>query len=201
MVQNLTPEDIQLMKNAIAEYEGSAGTSSPATSQNSTADAVQDRQMLEAIAAALGTVIDAVESLQKSYDDLEHLVNDEIIGGVQKLYQENVRMDGIAGIKAKYGEQLSPYEGVFQALVDDPNADIYSKLYDKLEELKSGADYNPDTEDSYVTSLLDKLKASAPAPAVAVEISKTEAAPASEDDALVTKLRAMKQKAGSAGSY
>lgn len=202
---DLTPEDIQIMKDAIAQYEGSSGgmpASNPDEAADQAGDAAQDRQMLTAIVTALEAIIDEVETLKACHERLEATVNDEIIGGITKLYNENMRMDGIAGVKAKYSEQFSPYEGVFQALADDPNADIYAKLYDMIEEMKSGEGYSEEAEASHISGILDKLKAAAPAPAV-VEVPKTEEttpAPESPEDALVSKLRAMKQKAGSRGS-
>lgn len=189
---DLTPEDIAIMKQAIAEYEGANGMSAnPDEAADVAGDAAQDRQMLQAIVAALETIIDEVETLKKCHEELEHKVNDEIIGGITKLYNENVRMDGISSVKSRYGEQFKPYEGVFQALVDDPNADIYANLYEKLEEMKSGEGYNEEAESGYVTSLLDKLKASAPAPAIAVEISEE---PASKEEAYLQKLRELKSQ-------
>lgn len=196
-MENLTPEDIEIMKEAISRYEGS----NPDEAADVASDAAQDRKMLEALVSALEIVIDEVENLRHCVDDLEHKVNDEIIGGVTNLYNENLRLDGIAGLKAKYGEQIGPFEGVFQALADDPNADIYSKLYDKLQELKSGEGYTEESEGKYVSDLLERLKAAAPKPAAVEVVQVEKSVEPSEEEALTAKIRAMKKKASSAGSY
>lgn len=196
---NLTPEDIKVMKDAIAMYEGS-GSMNPDVAADTAGDALQDRKMLQALVSAMEAIIDEVEKLKACHEELERMVKDEIIGGVTKLYNENLRLDGISGIKGKYGEQFQPYEGVFQALVDDPNADLYANLYDKLESMKSDEGFSEETGHDYVMSILEKLKGSAPAPAVSVEVEKVEEVP-TEEEALVTRLRNMKKKAGSAGTF
>ena len=207
MAENLTPEDIQLMKDAIAQYEGAesapAMEANPDEAADRAGDASQDREMLQAIVSALEVVIDELENLKACHEDLERIVKEEIIGGVTKLYHESERLDGISGIKSKYGNELSQYEEVFRALNDDPNADIYSKLYDKLQELKSGEGYDESQEGTYVQDLIGRLKSAAPAPAapsieVAVE-KPVEEPPVDEQEALVTKLKAMKSKARGTG--
>lgn len=195
-MENITPEDIALMKQAIAAYEGQNGSAPadhPDVAQDVATDAEQDRQFLEPIVEALTLVIDELERLQEEHKALKALVEDEIIGGVTNLYNQSVRQSGISELKGKYGEMFGPYEESWKAMSEDPNADLYEKLYDLVDELKKGPDYSDELEHNTMNEVLEKMKGSLK-PAVSVEVEKSVEAPVEVDP--LAKIKAMKKRAG-----
>lgn len=188
-MDNLTPEDIALMKQAISQYEGAQGSSEPTPDVS---DAAQDRQFLEPIVEALTLVIDELEHLKEEHAALKALVQDEIIGGVTNLYNQSVRQSGISELKGKYGEMFGPYEESWKSMSEDPNSDLYEKLYDLVDELRKGSDYSEELEHNTMNEVLEKMKGSLK-PAVSVEIEKTVEAPAEDP---LAKIKEMKRKAG-----
>lgn len=137
--------------------------------------------------AEIETLVQALEMLQARLDALEErlaknesVLMDELIGGLTKLYQGNMRMQGVKGLRERHGGLFEKVLGPYTELY--PEDDLFEKVYDLLEGAK-GADseWNDEKEmDSLkklATAMMDKFKKIAPKAeevAVQVELSPEE---------------------------
>jgi hypothetical protein len=202
-INRLSPEEKdQLLMQLIAKYDG--GGENPAHP-----DEAQDEAMLEPFAKVLEILIDKVESLEERLAKNESLVIDDLFGGIQKMYDTNMRNKSIEEIKGKYGSMFEPHMGAIQEL--DPETDLYGSLHDMLAPLRGGEGWDDEQEMGHVKSVADaiaqkiaKIKGESsektdenPA-GLSVEVTKTSAAPVEvggADEKFLDKVRAMRAKA------
>ena len=160
-------------------------------------------EQLGPIVTVIKQMLDKIESIEEELNGLEKVVNEEIIGGITKLYNEKERMSGISSLSEKYGSIMGPYKDFYSELTD--GSDLYEKLYDELQEFKTSAPEADDAAvDAKVQELADLLKSKfekikglgqdRTAPDVSIEVA-TES-PADKGGALVDKIKAMKAKSG-----
>jgi hypothetical protein len=151
-------------------------------------------QAIEVLANNQETLDKRLSAIESGISDLRKVVMDDLIGGIKDLYGENVRADGISGLKAKYGEKFGALEGDFSDLY---GGDLWEKLYDAFSDVAE-AEQEPKIMEVFngLKAKFDKLKGvTAPAaveatvvtPAPegekpAAEPAKDEAAAASMDD-------------------
>jgi hypothetical protein len=147
-----------------------------------------------------------VQGLQEHLQMLDKLVMDELIGGITDLYNKNQREIGLGDFKSKYGETFNPYEGDLKELF--PEDDLYEKLYDFIDELKSQPDYSDEMGHGKIMEVADMLKNKfgkiKGTPAASVEVTKTEAVPEepvkeeppqpSEEEMMMDKIRQRAKK-------
>jgi hypothetical protein len=159
-LQTLSPEERQALREALGQEE---------------------QDPIAALAGVLELLASKLEALEERQTKLESVVVDEIIGGISGLYNDNMRLEGIKGLKGKYADLFGPHEGAFQELY---GGDVYEKLFDMLEELKGGEGFTDELGDSKIKEIatqlqekLSKVKGSEkPAEPVAAELEvKTEA--------------------------
>ncbi len=133
---------------------------------------------VQALCEVVAMLAEKLDSAMERLGKLEGLVVDEIIGGLDGLYQDNLRVEGIKGLKGKYGELFGPHEGTFKELYD---ADVYEKLFDMLEGMKGEEGFSEEAGDTKVKGLaaqmaekFGKLKAppAEPEKPAAVEVAK-----------------------------
>lgn len=142
---------------------------------------------LDQVVTVLSVILEKVEALEERQSKLESVVCDEIIGGIDKLYQGNLRMDGIKGLRGKYSDLFGPMEGHFKELY---SSDIYEKLYELLGEMKGQPDFTDEMGDAKIKEIaeqfkgkLGKVRGEKAPEAAAVEVTKVEE-PAPEPDAM-----------------
>lgn len=156
----------------------------------------EEQDPIAAIAAVMELFASKLEALEERQTKLESVVVDEIIGGISNLYNDNMRVEGIKGLKGKYADLFGPHEGAFQELY---GGDVYEKLFDMIEELKGGEGFTDELGDSKIKEIAAQLqeklsKVKGPAPeAAAVEI-KTEESPKDEDPVARMKAGIIKMK-------
>ena len=108
--------------------------------------------------AMLQPLVDAVVALADRLQALETFVHEDFVGGIKKLYDTNVRNEGIDGLKSKYGSQIDQFAPNISSLFG-PDYDTYGQLHDHLSGLKSGdTDWNEEKESGAVSDLVNKLK-------------------------------------------
>ena len=136
---------------------------------------------VEELANALDILVNKVEELEGTVMVLKKTVDDDLIGGIRNLYDENVRASGISDLKGKYGSLFSPYE---KGLGEMGVSDVYGELHDMLARLKAETpDFSEEMGDSKIREIAkmigDKFAAITGKPAE-VEATKVEAAPVEE---------------------
>lgn len=143
----------------------------------------EEQDPVSSLAGVMELFAEKLEALEARQSKLESVVVDEIIGGISGLYNDNMRLEGIKGLKGKYADLFAPHEGAFKELY---GGDVYEKLFDMLEELKGGEGFTDEIGDSKIKEIagqlsakLSKVKgAEAPAPEVAaVEVKSEEKEP------------------------
>lgn len=140
----LSPEEIETLRTALDQYQN-VSPSHP--------DIEQDKDFLEPVIQAIELLTNAMDCLNEKVEGLEKVVMDDIIGGVKGLYDDNMKSQSISGIKSKYGSMFDPLESAWKE-----DGDIYEKLYDVIEELKSKVDYSPEMEDGEIKGLAEMLQ-------------------------------------------
>ncbi len=117
---------------------------------------------IQNLAQAMTLLADKIETMDKMYDalnshvdTLDKLINDDFIGGLSKMYDDNDREVGIRSLQDKYGEQVGPYEGALKAF--NPDMDVWSDLHNSLKELKGQPGYTDEAGDAHIKAILDGL--------------------------------------------
>ena len=173
-LNTLSPEEKQALRDALGQEE---------------------QDPMAAIASVFELFASKLESLEERQTKLESVVVDEIIGGISNLYNDNMRVEGIKGLKGKYADLFGPHEGAFQELY---GGDVYEKLFDMIEELKGGEGFTDELGDSKIKEIAGQLqeklsKVKGSPEAAAVEI-KTEETPKEEDPMARMKAGILKMK-------
>jgi len=114
-------------------------------------DVEEDIEMLEPIKKVIQQMLDKIAAMDDEIDALSKLVNEEIIGGVTKLYNEKSRMEGISGLSSKYADKFGPYSDFYKEL---SGKDIFDALYDEIDERKKAT---PDWDDEHELSTIEEL--------------------------------------------
>ena len=132
---------------------------------------------IEELANALDIIVTKVEQLDGIVMAIKKTVDDDLIGGIKSLYDENVRASGISDLKSKYGSLFDPYE---KGLGELGVQDIWGELHDMIAKAKESPDYTDEMGDSQIRNIAkmvgDKFAAISGKP-VEVEATKVEASP------------------------
>jgi hypothetical protein len=128
---------------------------------------------IEELANALDILVTKVEQLEGTLMVLKKTVDDDLIGGIRGLYDENVRASSITDLKGKYGSLFDPYAKGLEG-VGIP--DIYGALHDVLSKLKEGSDYNDEMGDSKIKEIANSIAGTLKPDAVEVETAEVKPA-------------------------
>jgi hypothetical protein len=197
---NLSPEDIALMKQAIAEHEGGGHP-----------DAEQDIQQITPLIEAVQFLAAQMETMNERIEKIEKVVMEDLIGGITNLYKTNQRDSSIAGLKEKYGSLFDPHKDAIDAFY--PGVDVYEHLQDLLEEMKGGEGFTDEAFDGTVRESVQELQdkiakltgkqdqnSGEPVEVEAeVSVEKKDEAPEEEDNITKTLNRFKKMAANSKG--
>lgn len=126
---------------------------------------------------AIEAVIDDQEAIKDRLSSLEKRVNDDLIGGIKSLYEENVRAEGIGKLKEGYGSKFGDIPDKFSNMFE---GDLWEKLYDAVADVAE-AEREPRIMAIY-DRLAEKFKPAESAPVAAVSV-ETVAPPAEEKEA------------------
>lgn len=169
----------------------------------------------EPILKVLEILCNLVDTLDQRLGKLEEVVMDDIIGGVETLYKGNLRAKGVDGLRGKYKDLFEPHMGALKEMA--PDEDVFDKLYDLIEEARSGEDWDDGREGTMAEEMaraigekVSKIKGEAPAPEVAVEAepegegvsvekTKVSAYPDGADENLMKRIEGMKARNAAKG--
>jgi hypothetical protein len=111
---------------------------------------------------AIDLLCGKVEAMDKMYDAMnthvdliDKTLNEDLIGGLKGLYEDNEKEEGIKSLKEKYGEQLAPYDEALKAF--NPDHDTFGSIYSSLKGLKAMPGYTDEMGDKHVQDILDGL--------------------------------------------
>jgi hypothetical protein len=93
----------------------------------------------------------ALDAILNRIEDLEKKVNEEIMGGIRSLYDENCRHEDIEGLKGSYGEKYGPFAEDFGAL--SGGKDMWESLYDDIKDLAA------EEREPAIVKIFDEFKA------------------------------------------
>lgn len=187
-VNTLTPEDISLMKEAIAAYE-----------MNPQDNQAEEDDKFKKLADAIEILAERVQAMDERYDKLECVVMDDIIGGVKGIYDAERRGASISKLKESYGSEIEPLLPAYHAIIGKDDDDIYERLEDVLEELKGQDGYTDEMGHESIMNIINEIKSRAekikgPAPAAAIEVEVAKEP--TEEENTIARIRKMKEKAG-----
>lgn len=197
-------EKDQLLNELLSKYENEVSTQRLGQAKMAPGaempheDVQADMAMLEPFAQVLDILIDKVEELEERIEANEKLVIDDLFGGIDRMYKQNLRSQSIEGLKGKYGSLFEPHMSALSELA--PGEDIYDTLHDLLEEAKGQGDWSDEREFESVKNAAqaigDKIAKIKGQP-VAVEVQKTEVQPAQEgaESKFLEKVKQMRAKA------
>ena len=137
-----------------------------------------DEDRIGQLCELVGHLLDTVEAVQKEIAEIRTVVYDEIIGGVSKLYDANMRVEKVGGLREKYTDLFKDAEPAYGALT---KGNLWEDLMDELEGV---ADEEVDGKvKALAADLLERIKAVKGEPeAVAVAVEEKPEEPAMEED-------------------
>lgn len=199
-------EKDRLLMELLSRYENDVSTQGlqGAAMSGDHPDKAADLEMLEPFAKVLDIVISKLEELEERIQANEKLVVDELFGGIEKLYKQNMRTKGIEGLKGKYGSMFEPHMEALKELA--PNEDLYEALHDMLDQVRGQEGFDEEgTVKSVAEGIAQKIAKvrGIPADGVQVEVQKVEAMPGDEikpgNDDFLQKVQRMKDDAKKKG--
>ena len=138
-----------------------------------------DEQAVGQLCQIVEALIDRTEAFEKSLAELRSVVFDELIGGISKLYGENMRVEKIEGLKGKFGDLFKDSEAAYGTLT---KGNLWEDLADELEGV-ADTDVEPKVK-TLAADLLDRINAIKGKPeAAAVEVEAAVEEPKAEEPA------------------
>jgi hypothetical protein len=151
-LDSLSPEELAALEEAISKRKESMSKPDP-------------------IAELKGVVQMLVEKVGRIETDFY----EKVLGGIDGLYKENLRADGLKAFGEKHGSMFSPFADDFKRVFDK---DLIPMVFDYLEELKGEPGFNDEVGGTKLKELADQIKGRIgpkEEPPAAVEVTKVEA--------------------------
>lgn len=140
-IDMLTPEEKQMLLEALQGGDNQA----------------EEDSKFDALCKAVDLLQGLYDKLDEKVDMVVSLLQDEIVEPIKQEYEAGRRANGIKELSGKYGDKFGPYGDFYKGLT---GADIFEKLWDEIEERKSGADqWTEEGESGLIEELLNGLKA------------------------------------------
>lgn len=148
---DLTDQEIDTLQAAIQEKIAARGGAAPEKD-----DQPAENEKFSQIAAVLETMQAKISAMDEEIDALVELVQHEIIDKIEEGVEQGRRTNGIKGLGEKYGEKFEPFREFYGQM--SGGADILEKLWEELEEARSGReDWNEEAEGGKIEELLKGL--------------------------------------------
>ena len=124
-------------------------------------------------------VMSRLEGISERLQRIETDFYEKVLGGIDGLYKENLRADGLKAFGETHGPMFAPFADDFKRIFEK---DLIPLVFDYLEELKGEPGYNDELGGSKLKELAEQIKGrigpkEAPA---AVEVTAAEVKPAEE---------------------
>lgn len=94
-------------------------------------------------------LLNEIKALRKDLDDLKKVVHEDIIGPIEKDWNDKKYAEAVEAWKNKYKDKLSPYEDRLKATEDD-GFDMWKATYDEWNKTE-------DEPDEWVDVLIEEL--------------------------------------------
>ena len=95
-----------------------------------------------------------ITAVCQAHEDLDKEIHEDFFGPIHEQYQSSMRGKGIEDLKGKYGSMLGDItDDQWKGFGID---DVYGRLYDELEKLKSGEGWGEDSEKSWIGNIHDQ---------------------------------------------
>jgi hypothetical protein len=158
-LDSLSPEELTALEEAIAKRKSA-----------------QSENPMAALAAVCQMLLEKCEGLEKKLSQLETDFYQKVLGGIDGLYKENLRADGLKAFGEKHGPMFAPFADDFKRIFEK---DLIPLVFDYLEELRGQDGYNDEMGEGKLKELAEQIKARiAPkAPEASVEVTSVEAKP------------------------
>ncbi len=155
-INGLTPEERAALKEALNQEE--------------------PPDPISTLASVLEMVLDKFEEVTGKLDRLENDFYKTLLGGIDGMYKENMRAEGMKGFHEKHGGMFSPYADDFKRIFGD---DLMEKAYDYLESLKGEEGYSDEVGQGKLSELVEQIKSriGPKEPPAVAEVTKIEAGP------------------------
>lgn len=157
-LESLSAEELTALEEAIAKRK-----------------AAQSEDPMAAIASVLEMLLENYEKLSEKVTRIETDFYEKVLGGIDGLYKENLRADGLKAFGEKHGSMFAPFADDFKRVFDK---DLIPLVFDYLEELKGEPGFNDEVAGTKLKDLAEQIKGrigpKEPPPA-AVEVTKVEA--------------------------
>jgi hypothetical protein len=157
-LDSLSPEELTALEEAIAKRKAAPDP-------------------LSALAGIVQSLMDNYQALQEKVGRLETDFYQKVLGGIDGLYKENLRADGLKAFGEKHGSMFSPFADDFKRVFDK---DLIPLVFDYLEELKGEPGFNDEIGGSKLKELAEQIKGRIgpkEAPPAAVEVTAAEVKP------------------------
>jgi uncharacterized protein YdcH (DUF465 family) len=147
---NLTDEEIDTLQAAIEARIKTRGA--PAGGDDQGAEDAKFAQIAEVLEA----LQEKIKLMDEEIDTLTDLVQHEIIDKISEGVEESRRTNGIKGLGDKYGEKFEPFRDFYSQM--SGGADILEKLWEELEEARTGKEsWGEEDESGKIEELLRGL--------------------------------------------
>lgn len=159
-LDSLSPEEMTALEEAIAKRK-----------------AAQSENPVAAIASVCEYLLETVEKLSEQVSKLSGDFYEKILGGIDGLYKENLRADGLKSFGEKHGPMFAPFADDFKRVFDK---DLIPLVFDYLEELKGEDGFNDEVGGSKLKDLAEQIKGRLgpkESPPAAVEVTAAEVKP------------------------
>jgi hypothetical protein len=158
-LDSLSSEELTALEEAIAKRKSA-----------------QSENPMAALASVCQMLLEKCEGLEKRLSQLETDFYQKVLGGIDGLYKENLRADGLKAFGDKHGPMFAPFADDFKRVFEK---DLIPLVFDYLEELRGQDGYNDEMGDGKLKELAEQIRGRlAPkAPEAAVEVTSVEAKP------------------------
>jgi len=137
-IDSLSPEELSALEEAITKRKET-----------------QSADPITAIASVVEMLLDNYEKLAEKVGRIETDFYEKVLGGIDGLYKENLRADGLKAFGEKHGSMFSPFADDFKRVFDK---DLIPMVFDYLEEIKGEPGFNDEIGGTKLKELADQIK-------------------------------------------
>lgn len=157
---------------------------SPEELQQLTYHAIQSsnkaNEAIQQLFGAVKMMAEKLDELDEGYDKLQDVVMNEIIGGVEKLYQQNIHDTELEGLKSQYGSLFDPHMDTVKEIY--PDMDLYEELLKEKADYPDGVGFDGRVNEvaSMLKSKIDKIRGVSPAVDASLPVEAVAEVPVEE---------------------
>lgn len=136
-IDSLSPEELAALEEAIAKRKET------------------QTDPVSVLASVCEMLLESNEKLSEKVTRIETELYEKLLGGIDGLYKENLRADGLKAFGEKHGSMFSPFADDFKRVFDK---DLIPLVFDYLEEIKGEPGFNDEIGGTKLKELADQIK-------------------------------------------